>query len=146
MMKLLLLLILIVCLLAHAGAQAPATVIWQVTAFDINANVQQTERTLNAITTINATNVGTGPGRTLTVRLNSKASVKSVTVGGAAASFRPGQEPRGDLQRVEISLPALVAPNSSVTATVTYALPVESNTGSMAISPIGTELDRKSVV
>ena len=139
MMKLLLLLILIVCLLAQAGAQAPATVIWQVTAFDINANVQQTERTLNAITTINATNVGTGPGRTLTVRLNSKASVKSVTVGGAAASFRPGQEPRGDLQRLEITLPASVAPNSSVTTTVTYVLPVENNTGLMAISPIGTE-------
>jgi hypothetical protein len=139
MMKLSLLLIFFLCLSLAASAQAPATVIWQVTSFDINANVQQTERTLNATTTINATNVGTGPGRTLTVRLNSKASVKSVTVGGAAAGFRPGQEPRGDLQRVEITLPAPVAPNASVTAALTYVLPVESNTGLMAISPIGTE-------
>ena len=127
------------CLATQAGAQAPATVIWQVNSFDVNANVQQAERSLNAVATINATNVGSGPGRTLTLRLNSKASVKSVTVGGAAASFRPGQEPRGDLQRVEIVLPAAIAPNATVTATVTYALPVESNSGLIAISPIATQ-------
>jgi Tfp pilus assembly protein PilF len=65
--------------------------------------------------------------------------VKSVTVAGAAANFRPGQEPRGDLQRVEITLPAAVAPNASVSATLTYALPVESNTGLTAINPIATQ-------
>src|SRR5215216_470955 len=138
-MRILLLLTLILCLLTQAGAQAPATVIWQVNSFDINANVQQTERVLNAVTTINATNTGTGQGRTLTVRLNSKASVKSVTVGGAATTFRPSAESRGDLQRIEIALPALVAPNSNITAAVTYALPVESNSGLTAISPIGTQ-------
>jgi Tfp pilus assembly protein PilF len=71
--------------------------------------------------------------------LNSKASVKSVAVNGAAATFRPGTEPRGDLQKIEISLPASVAPNGSTSATVTYSLPVESNTGLLAISPIGTQ-------
>lgn len=138
-MKLLLLLTLIFCLSIHAGAQTTSTVIWQVTSFDVNANVQQNERTLNAVATINATNVGSGQGRTLTVRLNSKASVKSVTVGGAAGSFRPGTEPRGDLQRIEISLPSPVAPNASVTVAVTYTLSVESNTGLAAISPIATQ-------
>ena len=138
-MRTLLLLALILCLVTHAGAQAPATVIWQVNSFDVNANVQQAERTLNAVATINATNVGTGSGRTLTVRLHAKATVKSVTVGGAAANFRPAPEPRGDLQRVEIMLPAPAAPNASVTASVTYALSVESNTGFTAISPIGTQ-------
>jgi tetratricopeptide (TPR) repeat protein len=138
-MRTLLLLALILCLTTQAGAQAPATVIWQVNSFDVNANVQQVERLLNGVATINATNVGTGSGRTLTLRLNSKASVKSVAVGGAAASFRPGQEPRGDLQRVEITLPAAVAPNGTVSATVTYALPVESNSGLTAISPIATQ-------
>lgn len=138
-MRTLLLLALILCLTAQAGAQAPATVIWQVNSFDVNASVQQAERTLNGVATINATNVGNGSGRTLTLRLNSKASVKSVAVGGAAASFRPGQEPRGDLQRVEITLPAAVAPNATVSATVTYALPVESNSGLTAISPIATQ-------
>jgi Tfp pilus assembly protein PilF len=138
-MRILLLLTLILCLLTQAGAQAPATVIWQVNSFDINANVQQAERVLNAVTTINATNVGTGQGRTLTARLNSKASVKSVTVGGAATTFRPGSESRGDLQRIEIALPASIAPNSSITVAVTYSLPVESNSGLMAISPIATQ-------
>ena len=138
-MRILLLLTLILCLLTQAGAQAPATVIWQVNSFDINANVQQAERVLNAIATINATNVGSGPGRTLTLRLNSKASVKTVTVGGAATTFRPGSESRADLQRVELTLPASVAPNSNITVAVTYALPVESNSGLMAISPIATQ-------
>jgi Tfp pilus assembly protein PilF len=138
-MRTLLLLALMLCLAMQASAQAPATVIWQVNSFDVNANVQQTERTLSAVATINATNVGSGPGRTLTLRINSKASVKSVTVGGAAANFRPGQEPRGDLQRVEITLPAAVAPNAAVSATVTYTLPVESNSGLTAISPIATQ-------
>jgi len=138
-MRILLLLTLILCLLVQAGAQAPATVVWQVNSFDINASVQQNERTLNAVATINATNVGSGQGRTLTVRLHAKASVKSVTVGGAAASFRPGQEPRGDLQRIEITLASSVAPNSSITVAVTYVIPVESNTGLIAISPVGTQ-------
>lgn len=138
-MRTLTLLALILCLAMQAGAQAPATVVWQVNSFDVNANVQQAERSLNAVATINATNVGNGSGRTLTLRINNKASVKSVTVGGAPANFRPGQEPRGDLQRIEISLPASVAPNGTVSAAVTYALPVESNTGLTAISPIATQ-------
>lgn len=126
------------CLVVQVRAQTPSTPIWQVTSFEIAANVQQNERLLNAVATINATNVG-GPGRTLTVRLNSKASVKSVTVGGSAASFRPGQEPRGDLQRLEISLPSIATPNATISAAVTYTLAVESNTGLTAISPIGTQ-------
>src|SRR6185369_2943542 len=138
-MRTLLLLALMLCLATLAGAQAPALVVWQVNSFDINANVQQTERSLNAVATINATNVGTSSGRTLTVRLSSKASVKSVTVGGATASFRQRQDPRADLQQVEISLPASVAPNGTVSAAVTYVLPVESNSGLTAISPIGTQ-------
>jgi Tfp pilus assembly protein PilF len=136
-MRTLLLLTFMLCLVVQVRAQTSATPIWQVTSFDINANVQQNERLLNAVTTISATNVG-GTGRTLTVRLNSKASVKSVTVSGAVASFRPGQEPRGDLQRIEITLPSPATTNSNVSATVTYTLAVESNIGPTAISPIGT--------
>ena len=137
-MRTLFLLTFILCLVVQVMAQTPATPIWQVTSFDVTANVQQNERLLNAVATINATNVG-GPGRTLTLRLNSKASVKSVTVSGSAASFRPGQEPRGDLQRIEISLPSVATPNASVSAAVTYSLAVESNTGLTAISPIATQ-------
>lgn len=137
-MRILLLLTLVLCLFIPASSQTTATTIWQVTSFDISVNVQQNERALNAVATINATNVGSGSGRTMTVRFSSKASVKSVSVNGAAAGFRPAPESRGDLQRVEISLPASVAPNASISAAVTYVLPVESNGGVMAISPIAT--------
>jgi hypothetical protein len=107
--------------------------------FDINANVQQGERTISVVATINATNVGGSPSRTLTARLNSKASVKSVAVAGAAATFRPGVETRGDLQRIEIALPSAATPGTSTSVTVTYTLPVESNSGLASISPIGTQ-------
>jgi tetratricopeptide (TPR) repeat protein len=138
-MRTLLLLALMLCLATmQARAQAPAPVVWQVNSFDVQANVQQTERLLNGVATINATNIGNASGRTLTLRLNAKASVKSVTVGGAAASYRPAP-PERDLQRVEISLPAGIAPNGTVSATVTYSLPVESNSGLIAISPIATQ-------
>ena len=136
-MRTLLLLTFILCLVVQVEAQTPANPIWQVTSFEINANVQQDARLLNAVTTINATNVG-GPGRTLTVRLNSKASVKSVTVGGNVASFRPGQDTRSELQRIEITLPTPATTNSTVSAAVTYSLGVESNLGPVAISPIAT--------
>jgi hypothetical protein len=138
-MKTFLLTILLLCLCAHAGAQTSAPVIWQVNSFDVNANVLQAERVINAVATLNATNVGGSAGRTLTVRLNSKASVRSVAVNGAASTFRPSPEPRGELQRVEIALPAPVAPNASTSVTVTYSLPVENNTGLLAISPIATQ-------
>jgi hypothetical protein len=138
-MRILFLIVLLVCLLAPAHAQAPAPPLWQVTLFDINANVQQAERTISVVSTINATNVGGSPGRVMTVRLNNKASVKSVAAGGAASTFRAGAEPRGDLQRFEIALPQTVAPGSSTSVSVTYSLPVETNTGLAAISPIGTQ-------
>src|SRR6185295_3202237 len=56
-----------------------------------------------------------------------------------AATFRQGSEPRPELQRIEIALPAIVAPNGNTSVTVTYVLPVESNTGLIAISPIATQ-------
>lgn len=138
-MKTFLVSVLLLCVCAHAAAQTNAPVIWQVNSFDIAATVQQAERVLNAVATLNATNVGGSAGRTLTMRLNVKASVKSVAVNGAAGTFRPGTEPRGDLQRVEIALPSPVAPNASTSVTITYSLPVESNTGLFAISPISTQ-------
>jgi hypothetical protein len=137
-MKTLLSFVLLLCVCAPLAAQTTGPVIWQVTLFDVAANVQQAERTLNVVATLNATNVGGSPGRTLTVRLNAKAKVASVAVGGAAATFRPGAETRGDLQRIEIALPSGVAPGASTSATITYSLPVDSNSGLAAISPIAT--------
>lgn len=109
--------------------------VWQVTTFDIAVNLQSAERVMKSVATISATNVGGSAARTFTVRLYAKSSVKSVTVGGAAATFRVGAEPRGTLQKVEVALPSQIVPGSSVSVTVTYEIPIESNTGVAAISP-----------
>src|SRR5689334_977963 len=137
-MKTLLSFLLLLCVCAPVAAQTPGHVIWQVNSFDVAANVQQAERTLNVVATLNATNVGGSSGRTLTVRLNSKAKVASIAVSGAAANFRPSAETRGELQRLEITLPSSVAPGASTSVTVTYSFPVESNSGLASISPIAT--------
>src|SRR4030095_2859598 len=122
-----------------AFSQTEGTAVWQVTKFDVNANIQQADRSLSGTATISAVNVGTAPGSTFTVRLNSKASVKAVTVAGATAPFRTAPETKGDLQRVVISLPGSVAPNGTTSLTINYLLPVASNSGLAAISPISSQ-------
>ncbi len=122
-----------------ALAQDEARVVWQVTNFEINANVQQAERVLNAVATLTARNVGRGAGSTLTFRINNKASIKSVAVAGATANFRPSPETRGNLQRAAVTLPTSVAPDATVTLTVTYSLPIENNTGLAAVSAAGSQ-------
>jgi len=84
-------------------------------------------------------NVGRGSGSSLTLRISSKAEIKSVTVGGATASYRGTPETRGNAQRVTITLAASVAPNGTVAATVDYRLPVEDNSGVAALSPVGSQ-------
>jgi hypothetical protein len=69
-------------------AQEEARAAWQVTNFDITANVQPAERTLAAVAILTATNVGKGTGSSFTFRITNKVAVKSVTVGGANAGFR----------------------------------------------------------
>lgn len=119
--------------------QDEARAAWQVTKFDITVGLGQTERAMNATAILNGVNIGRGAGSTFTFRINSKATVKSVTVGGASASLRSVPETRGGLQRVTVTLPGSVAPNGTTSLTINYSLPVESNTGLAAISPIGSQ-------
>lgn len=126
-------------------AQEEARAAWQVTNFDITANIQQPERTLSAVAILSASNVGRGTGSSFTFRITAKASVKGVTVGGATANFRSVPESFGnsqidasvkrDLQRVTVTLPAAVAGGGTLVININYTLPVESNTGLAAISP-----------
>ena len=81
-----------------ALAQDEARAAWQVTNFDITANIQQAERILNGTATLNATNVGRGTGSSFTFRIANKASIKAVTVGGANANFRMIPETYGNVQ------------------------------------------------
>ena len=122
-----------------AAAQEEARAAWQVTNFDITANVQGAERTLSAVVVLSVRNVGRGSGSGFTFRINTKASVKSVTVGGISANFRTIPESRGNLQRVTTTLPSPIAPDATVDLSVSYTLPVESNTGLAAISPNGSQ-------
>ncbi len=112
---------------------------WQITNFDITANIQQTERTLGVVAILSATNVGRGIGSSFTFRLNNKAVIKGVTVGGATAPFRSVPETVGNLQRITVTLVNTIASGGSVVLNITYSLPVEGNTGLAAISPIGSQ-------
>src|SRR6266545_1283569 len=122
-----------------AAAQDEARAVWQVTNFDITANVQQAERTLNGTAILSATNVGRGTGSSFTFRIGNKASIKAMTVGGANTNFRMLPETYGNVQRVTVTLPNAVAAGGSVVLNISYTLPVESNTGLAAISPISSQ-------
>ncbi|HXL80187.1 MAG TPA: hypothetical protein VN951_04855 [Pyrinomonadaceae bacterium] len=131
--------VLVVFSSAVSPAQEEARAAWQITRFDITANVQQAQRLLAATALLNATNVGRGTGSSFTFRINGKAAIKSATVGGASANFRALPESYGNLQRVTVTLPAPVEANGSLALSIGYSLPVESNTGLAAISPIGSQ-------
>lgn len=130
--------ILILAALPSVSAQDERPV-WQVANFDITVNNPGAERALDARAIVSVRNVGRGSGSSLTLRINAKAEIKSVSVGGATASYRVTPETRGGAQRVTIALPSAVAPNGAVAATVDYRLPVEENSGVAALSPVGSQ-------
>jgi len=123
----------------HTHAQDEARAAWQVTNFDITVANLNTERALNARATLNVRNVGRGGGSTLTLRINAKAEIKNVTIGGATAGYRMLPEARGGGQRILINLPSTIAANDAISLTVEYRLPVEDNAGTASISPVGSQ-------
>lgn len=130
--------IILCCFPSLTFSQDEVRVVWQVVNFDITANLQP-DRKLDAVAVLTARNVGRSPGSTLTLRINSKATIKSVTSSGATINFRAVPEAQGAIQRVTTNLTSAVAPNAVVTINVAYTLPVETNTGLAAISAIGTQ-------
>jgi Tfp pilus assembly protein PilF len=118
-----------------ASAQDEPRAAWQVTRFDINVDSLGADRDLKASSRLTVRNVGNGAGSLLSLRLNPKAEVKDVSVGGATATFRSSIEARGNLLRVTINLPSPVAPNASVDVNVSYRLSVPENSGLAAIAP-----------
>jgi tetratricopeptide (TPR) repeat protein len=137
----LLALLLVFACVARARQQptegAPA---WQVTLFDVNVNAaNRAERAIAARARITVRNVGSGPGRTLTLRLNNAAKIDSASVGGEPARFVSGKDARAQLQTAQLTLPSVVPPGGSVTATLDYRLPVADNTGLAAVTPTGSQ-------
>ena len=126
---------------SHARAQEEARPVWQVLRFDVTATLPAatTERALAARALVNAKNVGAGTGRTLTLRLNSAAEIKSATVGDASAQYYARAESRTGLQQVTITLPAPVATGGTVSVALDYRLPVAANTALAALSPEGAQ-------
>lgn len=140
MKKLVSIILFATCAFSSVGsAQEEARAIWQVTHFDITATPQPAERALNAVAVLAARNVGKGAGTSFTFRINTRASVKTVTVAGATANFRTVAETRGNLQRVTVTLPGSVAPDGTSNVTISYSFPVESNTGLAALSPMASQ-------
>ena len=137
--KFLLSLLLVLLSVSIGEAQEEARAAWQVTNFDINVANLGSERALNARAVLTVRNVGRGSGTTLTLRINSKAEIKNITIGAATAVYRAQPEARGGGHRVIITLPNTVAANESITATVEYRLPVDDNAGAAAISPVATQ-------
>jgi hypothetical protein len=121
------------------SAQEEARAAWQVTNFDINVANLNNERAVNARALVTVRNIGRGTGATLTLRINSKAEIKNVTIGGATAAYRSQPEPRGGGQRVTITLPNAIAANETVVAAVDYRLQVDENAGTSAISPVASQ-------
>ncbi len=124
---------------AHTCAQAQAepTAAWQVSRYDISA--QPAGRALSARAQVTIRNVGRGTGTRITLRINPKAEIKAATVNDATATFRVSQDSRTNQQRVEITLPAPVAPDATFNVAVDYTLPVAENSGLASISPLGTQ-------
>ena len=135
----LLFLILIFAILSGAHAQDELRAAWQATNFDITVNGLGAERALNARAVVTLRNVGRGAGSTLSLRINSKAEIKSLSIGGATAAYKSLPESRGGAQRLSITLPNAIGPNESVIATVEYRLPVAENSGLAAISPVASQ-------
>jgi tetratricopeptide (TPR) repeat protein len=121
------------------GEGTPA---WQVLQYDISVSsgdASGAARALTARAALTARNVGTGAGRTLTLRLNENAKIESASVGGQSVRFTPGRDARVKLQTAQLQLPANIPPGSTITAAVQYSLPVATNTGLEAISPEGLQ-------
>ena len=120
-------------------AQDEARAAWQATKFEITISNPGTDRALTARAVVTLRNVGRGAGSTLSLRINPKIEIKSVTIGSANATYQSRPESRGNAQRLTINLPTSIPANESVTATVDYRFPVADNTGVASLSPIGSQ-------
>src|SRR6266699_347885 len=128
-----------------ARAQDDARAVWQVANWDITVNSIGPDRALNARAIVSLRNVGRASGSSLSLRINAKTEIKSVSIGGSPATYKPVPEARGGAQRISITLPNSVAPNATLSVAVDYRFPVEENTGIAGISPLGTQFLPESI-
>ena len=127
-----------------ATAQDDARAQWQIAGYDITANVLQAERALAAVTTVTIKNTGRAAGSGLTLRLNSKAKVSSVSANGGPVTFHSLPDARPNLQRLNLTLTTAVAANSTISLAITYRMAVDANTGLESISAVGAQFRPES--
>jgi Tfp pilus assembly protein PilF len=126
---------------AHAFAQDEARAAWQVTQFDITANLPApgAERTLTARALLTARNVGQGAGSSFTVRINPAAEIKAASANDATARFVKRVEARTQLQQITVTLAAPVAPGGTIKIAFDYGLALQNNSGLAAVSTEGAQ-------
>ena len=123
----------------YAQAQADAGPTWQVLRYDISATAQPSARVLVVHSQIAIRNVGRGSGSRLTLRINSKAEVKSATSNDVSTTFRVSPDARSNQQRIEVTLTSPVAQGSSFTVAIDYQMPLVENSPFASISPLGVQ-------
>lgn len=127
---------------SSAWAQDEGRAVWQIQQYDINVAVGGSELSGRAV--LKVKNVGTAAGSTITLRLAKTAVISAVKVNDNLADFRPGEEARGGLARLTVSVPSS-APNATVQIAVDYKLPVTGNSGLAAVSPVNSQFLPASV-
>ncbi|MFN2456397.1 MAG: hypothetical protein ABR577_19550, partial [Pyrinomonadaceae bacterium] len=83
-------------------------------------------------------NVGRSAGSSVSLRITSRAEIKSATVNDAAATFRAQPEAKGALQRISVTPATPIAANANAIVALDYRLPVTDNSGLEMVSPLGT--------
>ena len=116
--------------------QDEARAIWQVQRYDINVSTGGKELSGRAVVSVK--NIGRAAGTTVTLRIAKAAVVSAVKVNENIADFRPGEESRGGLQKLTVSVPSS-PPDATVQIAVEYKFPVAANSGLAAVSPLGSQ-------
>jgi tetratricopeptide (TPR) repeat protein len=119
-----------------ARGQDDARAIWQIQRYDINVSTAGKELSGRAVVSVK--NIGRAAGTTVTLRIAKAAVVGVVKVNENVADFRPGEESRGGLQKLTVSVPSS-PPDVTVQIAVEYKLPVAANSGLAAVSPLGSQ-------
>ena len=127
---------------ASAIAQSSANATWQVTKYDLNVTLPQTEngRSVTVRAVVTARNISGAAASSLTLRISPNAEITAVSVNGSAIEPAKGEEKTAagmSLQRLVLRIPA-VAPSGEATATVDYKLTVKENSALATISPVSS--------
>src|SRR5882724_3471671 len=105
---------------------------YDVDRYDITAKVDTANNSADITATMKMVNNGNGPGRGITLRLNSNAKISSVSVNGASAVFTSKADAL--LQVVSITPPGAIAPKATASVALSYVLKVAESASNASIA------------